>query len=356
MGRQSCCAKQKLRKGLWSPEEDEKLFNHIARYGVGCWSSVPKLAGLQRCGKSCRLRWINYLRPDLKRGMFSQQEEDLILGLHQVLGNRWAQIAAHLPGRTDNEIKNFWNSCLKKKLMKQGIDPNTHKPLSESEVKATNEKNYTDGASLPQSLQMHPHEIAPVSTDNGTVQFAEASKDPMDSKLIYDPFFLLEFQERVNLHGYRSSLMGQCQKTQTIYDHNQFDVKPKIGFSSMPNLTNYDVQGIAETEFSAISASTMSSLIFNELKESSSNNSIVNSSANATLELDKMVEDGGSFSWDAENSFESLFQFNEIKSEENASHWQGQLQALCTDDYISYPLMSVSQDLVGENADTFHPI
>ncbi|KAL2513915.1 myb domain protein 61 [Forsythia ovata] len=131
MGRHSCCYKQKLRKGLWSPEEDEKLVHHITKYGHGCWSSVPKLAGLQRCGKSCRLRWINYLRPDLKRGTFSQDEENLIIELHAVLGNRWSQIAAQLPGRTDNEIKNLWNSSIKKKLRQKGIDPNTHKPLSE---------------------------------------------------------------------------------------------------------------------------------------------------------------------------------------------------------------------------------
>ncbi|KAM7478562.1 hypothetical protein LguiA_026775 [Lonicera macranthoides] len=137
MGRHSCCYKQKLRKGLWSPEEDEKLIKHINKFGHGCWSSVPKLAGLQRCGKSCRLRWINYLRPDLKRGTFSQQEEDSIIELHAVLGNKWSQIAAQLPGRTDNEIKNLWNSSIKKKLRQRGIDPNTHKPISESE----NEEN-----------------------------------------------------------------------------------------------------------------------------------------------------------------------------------------------------------------------
>ncbi|XP_054814772.1 myb-related protein 308-like isoform X2 [Prosopis cineraria] len=146
-----CCSKQKIKRGLWSPEEDDKLVKFISTHGHKSWSSVPKLAGLQRCGKSCRLRWINYLRPDLKRGSFTADEEQTIIDVHRILGNRWAQIAKHLPGRTDNEVKNFWNSCIKKKLISQGFDPQTHNllsshrrsslPVSVSSSSATNSHN-----------------------------------------------------------------------------------------------------------------------------------------------------------------------------------------------------------------------
>ncbi|KAJ1395857.1 SANT/Myb domain [Sesbania bispinosa] len=128
MGRAPCCDKNGLKKGPWTPEEDLLLINYIQTHGPGNWRNLPKNAGLQRCGKSCRLRWTNYLRPDIKRGRFSFEEEETIIQLHSVLGNKWSAIAARLPGRTDNEIKNYWNTHIRKRLLRMGIDPVTHAP------------------------------------------------------------------------------------------------------------------------------------------------------------------------------------------------------------------------------------
>lgn len=142
MGRQPCCDKLGVKKGPWTAEEDNKLVNFILTSGQCCWRAVPKLAGLRRCGKSCRLRWTNYLRPDLKRGLLTESEEQLVIDLHARLGNRWSKIAARLPGRTDNEIKNHWNTHIKKKLIKRGIDPVTHEPLQK-------EPHYIETSSSP---------------------------------------------------------------------------------------------------------------------------------------------------------------------------------------------------------------
>ncbi|KAL5544101.1 hypothetical protein UlMin_007885 [Ulmus minor] len=368
MGRHSCCLKQKLRKGLWSPEEDEKLFNYITRFGVGCWSSVPKLAGLQRCGKSCRLRWINYLRPDLKRGMFSQQEEDLIISLHEVLGNRWAQIAAQLPGRTDNEIKNFWNSCLKKKLMKQGIDPTTHKAISDMEIKDKKNGREKDQIfSIPHQAQEGVQPLSTMASSHGPAFLlsdsnyydcsgilTEASKENgntfMSNQLSY-----LEYQ--TGNDPYNSDLVSQYQTTVSNF-----------GFTSMPSLASSDHAGnMSGTEFSDNSASRVSSFFLNEVKETSSNSS-------------NNVSNYGGFpvnnfsTWDADNKLDSLFnQFtvNGVKSEEvvlrpgswqesssgNLLHHHHHHHVLHNSvDFGSYPLTSLSEDLTGANFDVFQQI
>ncbi|CAI9757538.1 unnamed protein product [Fraxinus pennsylvanica] len=119
MGRPPCCDKIGVKKGPWTPEEDIILVSYIQEHGPGNWRVVPTNTGLLRCSKSCRLRWTNYLRPGIKRGNFTEQEEKMIIHLQALLGNRWAAIASYLPQRTDNDIKNYWNTHLKKRLEKQ---------------------------------------------------------------------------------------------------------------------------------------------------------------------------------------------------------------------------------------------
>ncbi|XP_047940913.1 transcription factor MYB10-like [Salvia hispanica] len=110
MVRSPCFDSNGMKKGAWSEEEDDKLRAFILSHGHWNWRLLPKYAGLKRCGKSCRLRWVNHLKPGVKRGNFSKEEEDLVIKLHDQIGNKWSAIAAELPGRTDNDIKNFWNT------------------------------------------------------------------------------------------------------------------------------------------------------------------------------------------------------------------------------------------------------
>ncbi|KAH7859815.1 hypothetical protein Vadar_005788 [Vaccinium darrowii] len=181
MGRKPCCEKVGLKKGPWTAEEDKRLINFILTNGQCCWRALPRLAGLLRCGKSCRLRWINYLRPDLKRGLLSEHEEQMVIDLHAQLGNRWSKIASHLPGRTDNEIKNHWNTHIKKKLKKMGIDPLTHKPLPTT--------SNTDEP-IPQETEEDQQEVCPrnetessSSTDSSITEVNEEELTQIENSL-----------------------------------------------------------------------------------------------------------------------------------------------------------------------------
>ncbi|KAA8540248.1 hypothetical protein F0562_024189 [Nyssa sinensis] len=154
MGRRPCCCKEGLNRGAWTDVEDKILRDYIKIHGEGKWRNVPTRAGLKRCGKSCRLRWLNYLRPDIKRGNITRDEEDLIIRLHKLLGNRWSLIAGRLPGRTDNEIKNYWNTNISKK-----IHCHPSKPKNQSKQKPNPTTQQSAGQPQPPSPSTKLHEV-----------------------------------------------------------------------------------------------------------------------------------------------------------------------------------------------------
>ncbi|KAL5558741.1 hypothetical protein UlMin_034952 [Ulmus minor] len=150
MGRAPCCDKANVKRGPWSPDEDATLKSYVQTHGTGGnWIALPKKAGLRRCGKSCRLRWLNYLRPDIKHGGFTEEEDNVICNLYSQMGSRWSVIAARLAGRTDNDVKNYWNTRLKKKLLAGKISLNT----------TDSSQSPTNNAALPPTstlTQLHP--------------------------------------------------------------------------------------------------------------------------------------------------------------------------------------------------------
>ncbi|KAL2934026.1 hypothetical protein RDABS01_017145 [Bienertia sinuspersici] len=168
-----------VRKGPWTMEEDLILINYIANHGEGVWNSLARSAGLKRTGKSCRLRWLNYLRPDVRRGNITAEEELLIMELHAKWGNRWSKIAKHLPGRTDNEIKNYWRTRIQKHLKQAESSTSTNQMSScdNQEQACVSQISSASAASTPPNYVVSSHDppyLPSISPSSYTVDHQQA--------------------------------------------------------------------------------------------------------------------------------------------------------------------------------------
>ncbi|CAN4093625.1 unnamed protein product [Withania somnifera] len=260
MGRPPCCDKANVKRGPWTTEEDAKILAYVASHGIGNWTLVPQKAGLNRCGKSCRLRWTNYLRPDLKHDNFTPQEEECILELHKTIGSRWSLIAKRLPGRTDNDVKNYWNTKLKKKLVNTGIDPVTHKPFAQVFAE------YGKISRLPiQDARNHIH--LPKNTTEENQVFIESKQFHFSKGTTHDKFVHKIMTDQLQENYYPQKYTWDSKES--LQSHCFSEVSPQISTSCNPTVYSYfpsfsSVQSQVHTMPSSPSTSTWNEFILGE--------------------------------------------------------------------------------------------
>ncbi|KAI9106505.1 hypothetical protein K1719_022033 [Acacia pycnantha] len=236
MGRAPCCDKASVKRGPWSPEEDDTLRTYVQTHGTGGnWIALPRKAGLRRCGKSCRLRWLNYLRPDIKHGSFTEEEDNIILSLYGQMGSRWSAIASRLPGRTDNDVKNYWNTKLKKKLMSGKVNLKT---LSDDTQTPTTLPSTTSSLTHNVQTQNQNPDFAP-SQINHTSSSSPTLQIPTDA-------ISGGFHHRINTHNTMISF-----DPSQLYSPGFMDVSEINASSSMISPLSQEGSSISDSSLMA---------------------------------------------------------------------------------------------------------
>ncbi|KAL9224124.1 hypothetical protein vseg_000192 [Gypsophila vaccaria] len=276
MGRAPCCDKANVKKGPWSPEEDAKLKAYIDNFGTGNnWIALPQKIGLKRCGKSCRLRWLNYLRPNIKHGGFTEEEDNIILSLYISIGSRWSIIAAQLPGRTDNDIKNYWNTRLKKKLLGR------RKQHQQGGADGSKDEVPTLSTSALERLQLHMQLQSQQPHENSFSFFNNPSLCPKLHPLIHEKLLennlqslnqIQQFSYNINPVDFFNQNPGFLHPQQIKNGHN--------GNINIDINNNNNIAQIEELENSSLNGSTSSNSSNGPNSNSNNNNNNNNSNNN----------------------------------------------------------------------------
>ncbi|CAA2974628.1 transcription factor RAX3 [Olea europaea subsp. europaea] len=249
MGRAPCCEKANVKKGPWSPEEDAKLKAYIEKRGTGGnWIALPQKIGLKRCGKSCRLRWLNYLRPNLRHGGFTEEEDNLICSLYISIGSRWSIIAAQLPGRTDNDIKNYWNTRLQKKLLgKQRKDQQARRGISPKQEMKKGYENF----SANECFSLYPFPPQPVVSPPFSVAYGTQTSTRIEDQEFFTGNLIVQFGERFSYDHHQQNNTGLINTSNLQSSENTFSTCTGLINSTCPPLmSDYSaINGVALDHF-----------------------------------------------------------------------------------------------------------